>query len=515
MDSQPPNRPANEKPAASVQADQMLRTRGYAGKFAASVIAGLAFLAIRDLRDREGSQILVSFGLNSIGWTWFWLILGAFLTWWIAGRISFNFYFMRAVGRYKDPDPIDPLQAGVVDISVWSFLVSYMATLFLASLAPGMLGWLRPPVIVLVSMIGSWVLSAVFVARTVRAIYGSPTVLETISRHQCDMESIKGGRCENWAFRSRFRHRIEEKKEFCRWHCITLVTAKANRTTLWRASFKQMQAGVYLLVSFVSLWRFALDGDILWLAVSTFCLGAAIRYLFDSIIAPWHALSRLAIWAKLVATGLALEVVAGIAILFLVGRQPELINPIVAALGKASAWLLFGPAIVYMFTAFLVTVAVDALIRRIFFFTSSSFAPVVVLPTLLPIWHLLESALRQHWLFREWVGDQFWRAVIGGEVRTTWGLAFLTSWWLPFSMLRKRQKEYDSTVAAYVITLASLFGPALVALVSIMASRYLLYFSGVVGSVAFIATTVVLSLLLSLLLRRILISVDLSRSVAT
>ncbi|HXQ36747.1 MAG TPA: hypothetical protein VN843_22230, partial [Anaerolineales bacterium] len=134
----------------------MLRTRGYLSRFSTFVTAGLAFAAMRDLKHQESSQILSWFGLSSIGWGWFWLILGSLLTWWIAGRISLNAYVMRAVSDHKDRDPIDPLEAGVIDISFLSCLLSYTGTLALAALFPGRLGLLQPPAIVFVSMAGAF-----------------------------------------------------------------------------------------------------------------------------------------------------------------------------------------------------------------------------------------------------------------------------------------------------------------------------------------------------------------------
>ncbi|HXQ36368.1 MAG TPA: hypothetical protein VN843_20310, partial [Anaerolineales bacterium] len=248
-------------------------------------------------------------------------------------------------------------------------------------------------------------------------------------------------------------------------------------------------------------WSYVVEGGIIWLAVFVLTFGASIRYLSDSIIIPWRALSRFAIWARLVATGLVLEILGGLAILILAGKQHELMQPVVSSFWKGSNWLLFGPAILYLFTGFLVALAVDVFIQRILFYRSASFASLVVLPIFLPLWNMLESALSQHWLFSRWIGVQFWQEVIGGEVRTTLGLAFLTAFYLPFSLLRRRKKENDLTAAAYFTTLMSLFGPVLAAIMSVMAGRFLLHYSGIVGAVPFVAATVIVSILLTIVLR--------------
>lgn len=497
-----PTKPPDKEPARSQTPDRTIRTHAYTGRLSTFVTAGMAFTAMRDLKHQESSQILLCFGLSSIGWGWFWVILGLLLTWWIAGRISLNVYFMRAVNDHKDRDPIDPWEAGIIDISFLICLLSYTGTLFLAALFPGRLGLLQPPVIVLVSMAGAFAMSAWFVTKTVRAIYGTTNVRESISRHQCDMTTVKRGRCQNWALRSKFRGEVDPKKrEYCRWHYIAIATVQKNRTRMSAAVIKQMQAALCLVCSFISLWIYVVQGGIVWPAVFVLSLGASIRYVSDSIIIPWQALSRLVIWVKLVAAGLVLEILGGIAILVLVGKHQELMQPVVSSLWRGSDWLLFGPVILYLFAAFFVALAVDSFIQRILFYRSSSFASLVVLSTFLPLWHMLESALSQHWLFSRWIGDQFWQTVIGGEVRTSLGLAFIAAFYPPFSLLRQRKKEGDSTAAAYFATSMSLFGPVLVAVMSVMAGRYLLHYSGIVGAAPFVAATVIVSILLTLVLR--------------
>lgn len=502
MEKHPPKAP-DDKPMASPQA-QTLRIRGYTRKFSGLAFVGLFFLAMRDMEKQQASQLLLLFGLNSAPWGWFWLAAGGLLTFWIAGRISLNAYVIYAVKDYKDSEPINPIEAGTVDVAFWATCISYMGTLLLAALLPGGPSWLRPPAIILVSMIGAFALSALFTNRIVRGIYGNKNLRETISRHQCDMETIKGGRCQNWALRSSFRVKVDsEEKEFCRWHYISIIAVQKNLKRRSPEVFNQILAAMCLLYGLIGVWSFVVHRDVIWLAVFTLAFGAGIRYFAESIIAPWQALSRLAIWSKLFATGVTLEVLGGIAFIVMVAQQHEVIQPVVRLFGSGSDWLVLGPPVVYLVIAFIVALSIDAFVRRILLYRTPSFASMIVMVAFLPLWNMFESGLRQHWLFGRWMSDQFWQEVIGGEVRVPLGLALLSGFFLAHSLLRRRKAEEDaeSTFVAYFASLTNFFVPVLVGIVSILASRYALGFLGVVGPVPFVVATVIVSIPLTLLVR--------------
>ena len=507
MKNQPAAAP-NEKPPFWPPPDRMFLTRGYAGKFLTFVIAGLLVLASRDLTDPESSHIVSLFSLHSVGWTWFWLLFGALLTLVIAGFVSFGSYAVRAVNGYKDPEPIDPIEAGIIDVSFWCCLLSYTATLVCAALLPVGPWWLRPPLIVVISVIGASVTSALLMNRVVRAIYGIGKLRETISRRQCDMKSIKGGLCQNWALRSKFRGKVDaEETEFCRWHYIALLTAQRYQARLSAAVFKQVLAAMCLLYGVIGLWSFLGQGGIVWPAISVLAVGASVRYLFESIIAPWHALSRLPLWSKLFTAGLALEALGGIAFLVVVGLRHESIAPVVSLFASGSDWRLFGPLIIFLFVAFVVGKALDTLVARVLLYRSPSYAGLVVFASFLPIWRMLDSALTQHWLFSRWIADEFWRDVIGSEVRIPLGLALLSGFYVPFTFLRRqRHRQFASTAASFFSELTSFFVPVVVSVSCVMASRYALLSLGLSGTVPFIAASIVVSIsltwLLSLLLRR-------------
>lgn len=500
MKSQPPNHPDNE-PDSWNKADRRVRAHGYTEKFSRAFFVGLAFLAILDLKHEESSRILILTGLSSSGWAYFWLIFAALLTWSAAQWASLNLYLIHAVKFQKDQQPVHPGEAGTVDVAFWASLISYIGTLFLAYLVPGGPGWLRRPAIAVVSTIGAVVLSAFFVQRIVRAIYGDATQRETISRHQCDMHSIKGGRCQNWALRSRFRGKIDpEEKNFCRWHYVSVFTAKQYLSKPSVSRFKQILAAMCLLFGVIGLSNFVTQGGIIWPAVSALAAGACLRYLFEAIIAPWHALSRLVIWAKVFAFGLTLELFGGVAFLVVVGLQPERVLSVVRLFGSGRDWLSLGPPIIYLMIAFIVALGVDALVRRVLLYRMPSFASHVVFAAFLPLWKMLDSGLSQHGLFSRWMSDQFWREVIGSEVRGPLGLALLSGLFLSSTILRRREETVVSTTVAYFATLARLFIPVVLAVISVMASRYALLYLGVVGSVPFVGATAVFSVVVTLLL---------------
>jgi putative effector of murein hydrolase LrgA (UPF0299 family) len=481
----------------------MLRTRGYTGKFAGFVIAGLVLLANRDFRQPETSRILSSFGLQSVAWTWTWLVVGAALTLAVAGFVCLGSYSFQAIHLYKDKEPIAPVEAGTVDVSFWCYLLSYMTTLLLAAWLPFGLWWLRPPLIVVVSVIGASVSSALVMRRIVRAIYGIGDLRETISRHQCDMRTIKGGRCQNWALRSRFRGKTDtEEKEFCRWHYIAILTAQRYHGRRSVPVVKQILAAFCLLYGLIGMWSFVVHGGIVWPAVSLFAVGACLRYLFESVVAPWHALSRLPLWSKLFTLGLTSEALGGIAFLTVVGLRRESIEPVVSLFGTGTTWRLFGPIVIYLFVAFVVGQTIDAIVARTLLYRSPSYASLVLLPTFLTLWNMLNSGLSQHWLFSRWFSDQFWRDVIGGEIRFPLGMAFLSGFYFPFTFLSRRIRESrtESTVVSFTAELAYFFVPVLVAVISIMASRYALVYLGLSGSALFIGASTAVSLTLTWLL---------------
>jgi putative effector of murein hydrolase LrgA (UPF0299 family) len=115
---------------------------------------------------------------------------------------------------------------------------------------------------------------------------------------------------------------------------------------------------------------------------------------------------------------------------------------------------------------------------------------------------MLNSGLSQHWLFSRWFSDQFWRDVIGGEIRFPLGMAFLSGFYFPFTFLSRRIRESrtESTVVSFTAELAYFFVPVLVAVISIMASRYALVYLGLSGSALFIGASTAVSLTLTWLL---------------
>jgi hypothetical protein len=503
MESPPVNKLDQQLAAVKQSDERMLGIRGYAGRFTSLFIAYLGLLAMQDLHDAQTSQILISFGLQSVLCGWLWLIGGAMLTWWLAQRVALNFYFLRVVKYYQDSSPLGPIEAGSFDISVWGSLLSYISILFLASLAPGRLGLLRPVAIVVSSMLSASVLSIVLTSRAIRVIYGPSRQRKSISRIQCEMTSGKGAQCERWAFRARFleRNRVgqERAKEFCRWHHIVIATAKRNLTRPRVTIGMQYRAAFCLLFMVLSFWNFMLYKEVVWLAVGVVILGATLRYLFDSIMSVYHALSKLAIWAKLTATGLTLQVTGGITLLVLVGWQPELMQPLVAYFWQGQAWLAFGPTLVYVLMTLLTAVALDALAARILFFDSPSVAPLFVLPTYVPLWRMLSSAFAQYWPLSVWLNEQFWSAGWGNESKRMFGVAFILNWALFFTLRQGKGKEYRSTVTEYVMKMLAIFGPAMLTLISLLASRYVLYFAGISGPLPFLAVSLMLSLALTIL----------------
>jgi hypothetical protein len=504
MKSQSPDHTDNETDSLK-EADRRVRAHGYTEKFSKAFFIGLGLLAVLDLKHAESSRILILTGLSSSGWASFWLLLALLLTWSTAQWASLNLYLIHAVKFQKDVQPVHPGEAGTVDVSFWASLISYTGTLFLAYLLPGGPGWLRRPMIVIVSAIGAVALAAFFIQRLVRAIYGDATLRETISRHQCDMHSIKGGRCQNWALRSRFRGKVNpEEKNFCRWHYISVFTAQQYLPKPSVTRFKQILAAMCLLFGVIGLSNFVTHGGIIWIAVSALAAGACLRYLIESIIAPWHALSRLVIWAKVFAFGLTLELLGGVAFLVVAGLQPQRVLPVVLLFGSGRDWLSLGPLVVYLVIAFIVALGVDALVRRVLLYRMPSFASEVVFAAFLPLWHMLDLGLSQHGLFSRWMSDQFWREVIGSEVRGPLGLALISGFFLSSKILRRRGEAVASTTVAFFATLARLLIPVVLTVISVMASRYALIHLGVVGTVPFVGATVVLSVGVTLLLSRFL-----------
>lgn len=253
----------------------------------------------------------------------------------------------------------------------------------------------------------------------------------------------------------------------------------------------------------ISLWYFMLHHQITWLALGVFAFGSTLLKLSDSIMLAYHALSRLAIWAKLAAIGLTFEVIGGITLLVLIGRHPELIQPLGTYSAKLQVLLAFGPAIIFIFITLLTAGALDALIARILFFKSPSLAPLFVVATFLSLWNMFSSAVLQVWPFNLWLSEPFWSDVIGTDFKRMWGVAFMLNWGLSFTLFKTREDKDRSTIGAYVMKVVSILGPVLLTFVSFMASRFLLHSAGLTGPVPFIAVTLVLSLSLSVLLLRL------------
>lgn len=507
MENEPPNILEQQRAAVTISNMRMLLTHGYTGDFTFTLLGGLAFLVTGELHNAETSQILISFGLNSILWGWLWLIGGALLTWWLAGRLARNFYFMRVVRHYKDPTPLGHIEAGVSDISVWSCLLTYLPILFLAGLAPGKLGLLRPPVIVLTSMCSASVLSVVLTNGMLRLLYGTSKERKTISRKQCEMTSGRGARCGRWAFRARFRGANRpgqpSPKEFCRWHAIVIVTAQRYIKTPRVAVTKQRQAAFYLLMTVIGLRYFMLHHQIMWLALGVLTFGSALLKLSDSIMSAYHALSKLAVWAQLAATGVTLEVIGGITLLVLIGLHPELIQVVGTYPEKLQVLLAFAPAVIFIAITLVTAGALDALTRRILFFDFPSLAPLFVLATFLSLWHMLSSVVPQVWPFNVWLSERFWSELIGTDFERILGVAFVLNWGLFFTLLKTRADKVRATGRAYLVSVASILGPMVLAFVSLMSSRFLLLSVGLTGPTSFIVVTLLLSLVLSVLLLRL------------
>jgi hypothetical protein len=234
-----------------------------------------------------------------------------------------------------------------------------------------------------------------------------------------------------------------------------------------------------------------------------FCLGATFRYLAESIIVPWFALSKLALWGKLFTFGLSCQIIAGIAFLFVSGKWPENLQPVVSLAPAAKLWLAFGPLVLYLLVTLLTAFAFDVLVVRVLFFGPTSFAWIFALATFLPVWQMSASAVSQYRPFSDWISEDFWKPVIGGQVKKIQTWAFFAGMTAAFVLLRNLEKSNRVASPDYGKTIARVLLPVTLSLLSMLVSRYLLLVIGVSSSAWFIGLTFALSLTVSWLLIRI------------
>lgn len=292
--------------------------------------------------------------------------------------------------------------------------------------------------------------------------------------------------------------------EFCRWHrVINEFRSDLSRKPRLFSQFLIFGSFIFLRQAIASAAEFYASSEFIWLLTTVVLLGGGVKLWADGIIALDYPLSQFAVLAQLLAIGMILEVIGGIATGIYISVVPAAARPIIQALGSHPTWMKYGAAILAMIAIVIAAISVNMLLRRILFIRSPYLKGLVWTITILLVNVAARAALSpatgQETLIPSifsidtpWA-QEFWQPVLGENINIPLWSALIVGFTLCEIInagIRLRQctrAVFQATVwPSFPICCGSPF-------LGTLGSRYIMVWLGISGAVLFVLISVVAS----------------------
>ncbi len=223
-----------------------------------------------------------------------------------------------------------------------------------------------------------------------------------------------------------------------------------------------------------SIWMYSKNDAIVWGLLAVFLIGSSAKYFADGCIAQDHPFSQFALWGKLLAFGLIVEVSSGVLLgAYLTSHYSEA-GKLAGALSLPSFIARYAPSLCTAAVVLETWLSIRLLVARVLFLRRPALSSII---TLL-MWAMTGAALQPIWMLsdqrvqfeqknqsksepqkkeisrsdaeRRW-RDDFWRPVLGDHywppLIVAWVLGFIIA-----EILNQRMRRRDEVGAVFRAT---------------------------------------------------------------
>ena len=284
-------------------------------------------------------------------------------------------------------------------------------------------------------------------------------------------------------------------EQWCQWHKILHgFLDDYQKAGNWSAQGYMFGAGVFFTIVAASVWSFTTAPTPIWLPFICFALGWGMTLFAYGVIAPDYPLSRFAIWAKLVTSGMLLGISGGATGAICVTFWPQTALPILLALSNNGLWLTVGPTLLVGVVAFSTSRLLALFVRRIFFRKLPHLEQVLWFLAFGLLATVVQPVLDRFNPISLDAYNQFWQPVLGNNIWWPLAIAYLAAFTVCEVVnvqMRRRHLDSNGFQQTFLISYSvCTLPPTLAAL----ASRYLLFWTGMYGVVPFVILTIVISI---------------------
>lgn len=153
---------------------------------------------------------------------------------------------------------------------------------------------------------------------------------------RCQYISLPGNQCSHSTFQGGM---------YCRWHKILIEFRNDFQKRKWAGQI--MMVGVYsfLGLSIYALTLFTRSHNYAFIFLFFFAACNSLKFFSDSIMALNYPLSHFALWPKMLALGLALEIISVASVVYIAAVNSSFILPLVHLILSDKISANYGPAI--------------------------------------------------------------------------------------------------------------------------------------------------------------------------
>ena len=314
--------------------------------------------------------------------------------------------------------------------------------------------------------------------------------------YQCQLTFLNGQGCQLPAFRD---------TDLCFWHAVwhRIRWHYRNIPTPIVRSLQLLAIGLFLMAGY-GLWRGLRTGEIIWLLLSIFAFGAALRLFSDSIMGLAQPLSQLGVWPYLLALGLALEVIAGVVTAVTLMVSPQTGQPLVDLSNNDQWRFIIAQGSLVVVLGIAVSLELTAFQWKILG-TQPRGTGLVWLLVCVGLLNIFAPDFFSNPFQSRIIKKEFWEAAIGSYVEFVMSLTCVISVSVVTvkgeSILNRRLHLHDHQISDEART-QSFRAYYLVPLLAMAATRYLMVWTGLNGFFFFIPSSVAMAFAFCILIIR-------------
>ena len=204
---------------------------------------------------------------------------------------------------------------------------------------------------------------------------------------QCQKVYLRNGYCKQAAFGA---------SKWCRWHKII----EEFRRDLQKRP--QLFAQVMMFGSSMAAsgavycgWMAAHPGNVAWSLLAILLAGSSAKFFADGCISQDHPFAQFALWGKLLAIGLVIEIGSGTVAGFYLVQHPSEASEIVRHVTSSEFWLKYGPSLLAAASFLTATMSARLFLNRILFLRRPGLDYAIGLLTLVTISYAAQPMLQE------------------------------------------------------------------------------------------------------------------------